>query len=350
MTVSKRGGDASAGPFTVSQSVIKDWRKCHMLYHYRYIQLLKRRRPKIQLIRGQIIGQCIDALAAARSKIKGHERWTDVLARYAKQYDQLFREEQEYYGDLIGDIEKIITRYQKLYSTDRFLYTKGEDGLPYELHLELEIDKGIVFTGHIDKMPRDPQGRVWDMDHKTHKKIPDAEDRLADLQQVFYVWAAPLSGYPKLAGVIWDYIRTKPPAVPELLKSGELSKRKNIDTDYETYLNAILEHELDVGDYKEILNELKPRGYMDFFQRVQLPSPPKSMVEQVVRDAVLSSQEIRQKGGTSKVRSMTFQCKQCEFFELCQAEFRGLDSEFIRKTCYETNKEPKHDHSQEEIE
>ncbi len=90
---------------------------------------------------------------------------------------------------------------------------------------------------------------------------------------------------------------------------------------------------------------LKPRGKMDFFQRVQLPSPHPTMVASVVQDAVATAVEIQKLGGVSKVRSMDRTCKSCEFFEICQAEFRGLDADFIRKTEYKVDETPRHDHS-----
>jgi len=209
--------------------------------------------------------------------------------------------------------------------------------------VRVDIAPGIVFTGHIDKMPIDKHGRVWNMDHKSHKKIPDPEDRFADLQQVFYMWAMPLSGYPKPSGVIWDYLRTKPPAIPEQLKNGGLSQRQNIDTDYDTYLSEVKRLKLKEKDYP-ILKELKVRGSMDFYQRVQLPMPGKAMVENAVADIQASAVRMKQHGGVRPVRSMDRTCKSCNFYSLCQAEFRGLDASHIRKTEYQIQKDPRHVH------
>src|SRR5690606_6492214 len=160
----------------------------------------------------------------------------------------------------------IVSRYELIYANDGFTYQVGKDGLPYELKVEVDIAPGIVFTGHIDKMPMDKQGRIWDLDHKSHKRIPDADARYHDIQQVFYQWAAPLSGYAKLSGVVWDYIRTKPPTIPEWLKRGGLSQRQNMDTDFETYMAEVQRHNLDPADYAETPNRLKARGHIDFYQ------------------------------------------------------------------------------------
>lgn len=335
----------TSGDFTVSQSVINNYRRCEQLYDYRYVQLLERKKPILQLVRGTMIGKCLDAIAGARVGLK--MSWQKALLPFEKEYGKLFREEKEYYGDLIGEVKRIVARYEQIYAKDGFKYYVGKDGKPFELKVEVDLLPGIVFTGHIDKYPKDKEGRYWDMDHKSHKNIPSPEDRYSDLQQVFYMWAAPLSGYPKPTGVIWDYLRTKPPTIPEELKNGELSKRKNIDTDYDTYMGEIKRLKLNPKDYKEILDPLQKRGTFDFYQRIRLPTPSKTLIENVVKDAKETAQRIFKRGGVRPVRSINkMECPRCEFYHLCQAEFRGLDSSFIRKDEYRLQADPKHDHSQ----
>lgn len=335
-------------PLTISQSVIKTWRRCHAKYGYKYRQLLERKKPKLQLIRGTMIGKCLDAQALQRVAKKA-PAWQKALDPYRKQFARMFASEREYYGDPIAEVERICARYERIYEADGFTYLLGKDKKPFELKLEIDLIPGVVFTGSIDKMPRDEHGRVWDLDHKSHKRIPDAEARFSDLQQVFYCWAAPQSGYPKLAGVIWDYLRTKAPAIPEQLKNGGLSQRQNIDTDYDTYLGEIQRLKLNPKDYSEILGKLKAEGHSQFYLRVPLPTPSKDLIKNVVADAKATAKEIKTNGG-DMTRSMDFTCKGCEFYSLCQAEFRGLDAKYIRKTEYQLQKEVRHDHSQEEDE
>lgn len=334
-------------PFEVAQSTIRSWRRCRAQYDYRYVQLLTRKRPIVQLIRGTMLGKCFDALAAnrqAKKPVSSDVTVMRVLQPYIKEYSKLFNDEKEYYGDIINEVERISVKYATIYHDDGLTYLLGPNKLPYELPVCVELAPGIVFTGHIDKMPEDKHGRVWDMDHKSHKSIPDPEDRFSDLQQVFYQWAMPLSGYPKPTGVIWDYVRTKPPAIPEQLKNGELTKRKNIDTDFDTYMGELSRHDLNPSDYKEILGPLKQRGNMDFFLRVPLPSPSPELIKNVVEDAKASAIEMKKLGGVSKVRTIQRDCKGCEFYAVCSAEYRGLDSSFIRKSEYQINKDPRHIH------
>lgn len=176
--------------------------------------------------------------------------------------------------------------------------------------------------------------------HNSHKVIPDESVRYNDLQLVTYLWLVPLSGFEKADGVLWDYLRTKPPTVPEVLKNGEITKRKNIDTDYDTYLRTVHENNLDPADYKEILDLLKARGTEDYFLRVKLPSPPKAMIENAVTDFKATIAEMIHCEKTSSfTRHMSKDCSWCGMYNLCQAEFRGLDSAFIRKADYRERSE-----------
>ena len=169
--------------------------------------------------------------------------------------------------------------------------------------------------------------------HNTHKVIPDEDKRFSDLQTVLYYWALNQNG-THTDGVLWDYLRTKPPTVPELLKKGGLTRRKDLDSDYETYLKAIIDNGLDPQDYQVELERLKGNV---FFKRVYLPNPHKDLVANVVDDFFETAREIE--NSTAKDRNSGFDCTNCSFFNLCQAEFRGLDGSFIKKQMF-TVREP----------
>lgn len=316
----------------VSWSKIKTWRRCQAAYAYKYVEGLVPKRRAVQLLRGSIIGECLDVRAEMHPGKDLH--WNEVLDRYYKEYRRVIAEDPEQYGSLINDCANIMMRYTRQYEDEKLTYWAPPKGKPYEHRVEVELMPDVTFIGYIDKIPEDERGRFWIMDHKSHKKLPDENDRFVDLQLVFYSWAAPLSGLPKPAGVIWDYVRTKLPAVPEVLKSGELSKRKDIDTDEATYRTAIRQNGLREKDYADILAIIREKGTNRFFNRVQLPSPNKDLVRNVVNDARVTASEIMHLGGKARTRHMNMTCKQCQYFALCQAEVRGLDAGFIRETEY----------------
>lgn len=312
----------------ISFSKAKCWRRCHKQYDYKYNQRLERRKKAAPLLRGSILHEMLDARARVLMKLKTVTPAT-ILKRYEKQYFQLFQEEQDLYGDFISDIKRIFDTYCRTYPEDSFEY------LAVEEELRIPLGDGIEFIGYIDKRIRDKKKKLhYVVDHKTHKNIPDEETRFADLQSVFYIWARNKI-HPKdpVDGIVWDYLRTKPPTIPETLKSGELSQRANIDTDAFTYKAEIDRLKLDPKPYLGMLQTLNQRRN-SFMERVFLPSPPKIMIETAVNDLISTAEQIRDFGDKLKDRNSSKDCSWCSFYDLCQAEMRGLDSEYIRKANF----------------
>jgi len=315
---------------SVSHSRIKTFRRCFKKHDYRYNQRLAVKAKPAPLLKGTIIHEMIDAMV-------DHKDPFNVTVKYAKQYKQLFREQREEYGDdFISEIERIFEAYKRTYKDDKLKYERSEE----EFRVVL-VKKKIELIYIIDKIAIDPEGRRWLMDHKTCKSIPEEKDRFSDIQLVLYYWAEN-QRKPKadLDGVLWDYIRSKPPTIPDQLKNGGLSQAKSIATDYHTYLAEISRLRLDPKPYQGFLVDLKRRGTTDFFQRIRLPTPSPEMVKSVVDDARETAILIDEYGLNLKARNLTKNCSwDCEFYKLCHAELRGLDADFVRKTHFEVRDE-----------
>lgn len=324
----------------VSHSRIKNWRRCHAKHHYQYVQNLRKNKPPTALF----VGTGIHAMLEAH--LQGKD-WRVEHAKFKTEFDKLFIEEKEELGDLPGDVEQIITGYIERYKNDLLIYVPRHRGKRVEIPVHVDLDARTKFTGRIDAFPVNPFGEHWVMDHKSCKNIPDEDSRYSDLQMVFYCWLLPQLGYPKPHGVIWDYIRKKVPTRPEVLKSGQLSMNKSIDTTYEVYMQTVYE-KLGVDAltrYEEFAQQFKGRAEK-FYRRIYLPDPSPVLIENVVRDMRVTVEEIRAHGATDMTRNMGRDCKQCSYYNLCQAEVRGLDTEYMRKTEY-TIKDDYDGHSDE---
>lgn len=314
---------------TVSHSRIRTARRCWKRHDYRYNQRLQRKRKAAPLLRGTLLHEMIDRFVTNRTAKKKLDPY-EVTRKAAKEYRQLFREQREEYGEtFIEDIDRIFAGYERTYANDKLIYVESEK------EKRIEILPGVEFIYIIDKIVKDENGLRWIMDHKSHKNIPNEDARFSDLQLVFYVWAESEQGAP-VDGLIWDYLRTKAPTIPEQLKNGGLSQAKSIATDYHTYYGELRRLGLDPKPYMSFLEELKARGSKDFFQRVKLPTPSKEMIKSVVRDAKETTRQIITMGPDLKARNMTKDCSwDCDFYQLCHAEVRGLDADFVKKTQYE---------------
>lgn len=331
---------------TYSYSRVKTWRRCHKAHDYKYNQRLTKKRKNVRLFRGEILHEMLNARALNLLHPKaGKSTPEQILSKYAKKYRVLLKQEKEMYGDLIEDIRRIFDNYQRFYTEDEYEVLASEEPVL------TTIRDDIKFVGYTDKRVKDAEGRMWIKDHKTVKNLPDDDSRFSDYQLILYPWAWNReNGGKEVSGIIWDYIRTKPPTIPEQLKDGSLSQRANIDTDYFTYLAEINRLELNPKGYKEILKSLKEKRNT-FFRRIVLPTPSKKTTEIVVNDFRASVSEIESLSKTSagQIRSMSYDCKTCEFYQLCQAEIRDLDSDFIRKVDY-VEKEPEETVDAEESE
>lgn len=306
---------------TISYSRVKIWRRCHREHFYRFITRIEKKAPPLPLLRGKILHELIEAWV---QKVP----WEPILANYEKEYKNLFSEEQEEYGNLPQDLKKLMEGYIRKWSNDGITY------LNIEVPVEFELIPGEAkFKGVIDGIIKDARGNIWLCEHKSHKKLPDDMVRLSNLQSALYLWAAPKAGLPAPVGILWDYTRTKSPVEPEMLKSGRLSKRKNIDTDYFTYLEAIRTHGLKEADYNDILNELRLKQDT-FYRRNYFPRPTQAVIDLLIVDLMDTAREILA-NPESKTRNLaTFTCNSCQYANLCRAELFDLDPEFVIKREY----------------
>lgn len=324
---------------SVSFSRIKLYRRCHYAHHLKYNENLARKRRAIPLLRGQIIGEMLDARAMPILKQDPYK----ILKKYQKQYDRLFLEEKEKFGDVPGDIKRLFEGYERKYAHEELEY------LSHEEFIAIDLVKDIRFIGYIDKRVKDEKtGRHFLMDHKSHKNIPNEDQRFSDLQKVFYVWAwNETNSTRQVSGFIWDYIRTKAPTVPELLKDGKaLSQRANMDTDYWTYLAEIKKHRFDIKPYMETLQRLKKQADKTYI-RITNPSPAKVLIDTVLADLKSTAVEIH--SSKLKDRNLTRMCpSDCDFYNLCRAEICGHDAAYVRKAEYEEREPNEHEEAEEE--
>lgn len=316
----------------VSQSKLKTWRGCHKAYDYKYNQNLTKKAPAKPLIRGTIWGEMLDARAIKGGRVKP----LDVLEKYRRKYRVLFKEEREMYGDLIGDLRRIYEAYERTYADDPWAI-EGVESL-----VTVDLVRDIRFIGYIDKRVKDAQKRKWIVDHKMMRTLPDEEERFSDLQLVLYAWAWNLSNpNDQIDGVCWDYALGSPPTIPKINKDGTVSIRE-IKTDYDTFMKVLTENKIDPAKYKSRLKELKNQA-SPFFRRVYLPLHNETLVNTILEDSKQTAIEIENLGKLLKDRNLSFRCKLCDFYKLCQAELHGLDADYIRETDYtirENDEEP----------
>lgn len=218
---------------------------------------------------------------------------------------------------------ELLSRYvAKYFATDQFKVKHVE--VPIELQfgdvtLVLTLDLLVEWKGHL-----------WIVDHKFLAKIPSHRQLEMDDQMTAYIWGARKAGY-NVRGAIYNIIRKKLPVEPDLLQSGKLSTRSNMDTDYVTYMEAITRRGLSPDDYKEFLAKLQDQED-DYFHR-----------EIVIRNKTeLNLFELNLMAEFRDMASPDLvyypnpgdQCTMCKFQQLCKSENEGADTKLLRQTYY----------------
>jgi len=237
---------------TLSQSKVKTWLRCPKKFEYRYVENLQPKTKPLPMERGIWIHSCLEAY------YKGKD-WTKVLEKMAKQFRLLFDEERQLYGDLPGEVERIMKSYIAHWDDDDW------EILAVENEFTVRLKSGLVLKGRMDMVIRDNIG-VWVVENKTNQRLPREGPHFPDPQTTLYNYALRSMGLTGM-GTVHNHIRTTPPKEPRVLKRGGLSVR--CDTDYYTYRHAIKREGLDPHDYRAVLHRLKRED--KYFRRFLIP-------------------------------------------------------------------------------
>lgn len=325
-----------------NQSRIKQWRRCQKQYAFRYDyapegqELVKRISSK-PLTRGT----WMHALQAAHhmewAGVPDSPAWAEVQETLTEQFQDIFIEEREELGDLPEETSRLWDAYLRFWgdTEDRYEVAVLHDGDPaVEFVVEVPLEKwGIMepFKGRIDVLVEDLEyGGLWVWDAKWVKKIPSDDERMLSPQALMYVWALRKLGYD-VRGFLYNYGRTKPPTIPRVLRSGTLSLAQKIDTDYDTYLQAVKDlhgrrwKSYAKHVYRDKLLALRGRDAL-WFRRDRIPAEP-HRIKQALREYLATIKQIERRNKPNVApRSYFYNCRfGCEYHDLCVAEFNGLD-------------------------
>lgn len=316
----------------VSYSQVKTWKRCRQKWYYNYVRGLK---PK-ERVRKIDLGNYGHALLEAY--YRGEDIQEASEAYWMEQTKDMFQEQIDEYKEVREQAEALVERYIKHYQE------KGEE---FEVHAVEQHFKTTIPTpagyksktdlqGILDLVVEDSTGEIWLVDHKfTSIDLVKYEENLVlDEQANYYLWALAdmLGNHNAVSGIIFNLVRAKLPTVPKVLKSGGLSKAKNIDTDVETYLQAIKDNGLNPKDYTDILTHLKELD-RPFFKRHRIHRTPEELAH-IQEELYEMSRDMR---GCRIYRNATKDCSwDCPYRELCIMEYKGIKDDFYIENNFDT--------------
>lgn len=306
----------------IHQSEIKTWLRCRLQHDYKYNQKLEKVKKSRPLIRGTVIHRIIE------EKLEGRDPWKPIETM-VKEYGKLFREEEEIYGDLPHQLRLLMENYFFFYRHDKSKVIKWR-GKRSEHEVGAPLNADIRVEGIVDDFIRKPNKLKFLEDHKSRKQIPVGDELFIDLQTAIYVW---IMDHYKMTidGIRWNFIKAKTPVTPEVLKTGELSRRKNIATTWPVYKQAIRDNGLKIKDYTDMKEILEPRA-ADFFVRHEIARNDR-LIEGIRRDFELAATDILI-NKPPPLRSMEKHCEWCDYKGLCRAELMGQDTKWMKKHQY----------------
>jgi len=123
---------------------------------------------------------------------------------------------------------------------------------------------GATFAGRFDGLVEDNKGKFWIWENKTARSISELQKSLAnDEQSGLYTYAASKVFGRPVEGVLYNIMRKKLPTTPKILKSGELSKDKSVDTSWEWYKQTV------DSTYPQMSQDDKEDLFGEFIQQLQ---------------------------------------------------------------------------------
>lgn len=317
---------------TISQSKAKTWRSCKAKYHMKYVKNLSRKRKSRPLQFGTIMHEMIDELLAGRDPFK-------KLEETKKEKGQLFKEEIDEYGNIVDDLELIFREYIDYWPKNdiKIIPIKG---LSSEHEFEMRLFDGMIFKGRIDFVAQSNK-LVWLGENKTFGRMPSDDHRWRDLQTVVYVKPIEMMGMigsKKIDGVLWNYIHSKAPTIPQVKNNGEMSTRK-ISTFPSVVKRVAKEYEIPLKDITEQL-ELAAESRSEWFERIYAPVN-KSVSEFIWKGFVDTAKEIAENHDKLTEMNIDRHCDWCDYESICRARMQGNDVDFVIEREYEVKQDAK---------
>lgn len=276
--------------------------------------------------------------------ISSFNDWADQeVMRMKEEQNGLWQEQQDMLKEQRELGIGILEHYKK--------FAKKEDPKYFEKVIETEVsfevpiynNKGNrthgVYRGTYDGIVQDSDGFYWLLEHKTASRI--STDHLPlDEQVVSYMWAAQQEYGIELEGVIYNILLKKIPTKPRELKSGGLSKAKNIKTTYNVYVNALKEHyngseNVPWEEYESILDHLKDKDN-EFFWRKKLTKTQEE-INDIGRRIYQEYKDMTDPNLSIYPRPSRDCIWKCDFREVCIAMNQGADYQYMLDTMYEKN-------------
>lgn len=344
----------------ISQSAATKFLQCEQQYYYAYVQGLERNdrqsAPELGTTLHDYLMGYYRGLYGGMGADEAHNSgMLDIVASIPRirQYVELaLMGGADQAARALAAIPKRALRIAEWYFEVRgHRDAQDHEVLLCEQKLRVQLTETVYSTSRIDLVTRHRgTGMVYLWEHKSTENPPKADVHLWDLQTVLYAEVLQTHGYAAPDAVMWNYLRTIAPTVPEPLKQSEVvdgvrvpkfSRARDIDTTWDVYKDALVAHGIDPTHYVDVASRLTNAETRIFFPRhEQIVRADASII---LRDYIETGNEIERKrkrwatGDVSPIRTLSRNCQWCDFKPMCLTVLTGgdetttIEKKFIRR-------------------
>jgi hypothetical protein len=203
-----------------------------------------------------------------------------------------------------------------------------------ELHFKVPCPPTKGLHGYIDAILMDKEtGFVWCTDYKFRKSLSPDEDEAFNIQNCVYAYACQKMGIDVTGTMTWQHINT-PAADPKINKDGSISTAK-IKTTWRHYAQFCEEHGQDPQDYYLDMEEkLRDIEWCRATLEYRNPETIDRIWKECVVPAAKQVKAAHNKNADNFRSLYPWNCKMCQYKELCQAELRDHDADFVRTSQF----------------
>lgn len=331
------GTDAPRRGGMVSCTQLQAYLSCGRRWAYEYVEGLRPRTERPYLTSGRLIHSGFEAamrLRAGGSEDVGAMVGAGLLAikeeaeGYALEFDG---QDVEVLSDVACEACEVFCEALPEFDPTRWDVMEVGGVPALELHFWTPCPCTTGLHGYVDAVLRErATGQVWCVDYKFRSRLASEDDERFSLQRAVYARACRDLGVPVTGTLTWQRLRRRE-AVPKVLRDGSMSRAKVMCT-WPRYREALIEAGLDPEDYAEMEGKLSGVEMSREIREVRSDEMLERVWAQVVEPTAIrvSNSRLMGEAGVTVPALDPMRCRLCPYAELCQAELRGYDADFVR--------------------
>jgi hypothetical protein len=332
----------------ISASQIMSFMSCKKKWAYNYIENLKPRLERPYLTIGKL---CHTGMQHAMQHKFMNERCVGycredsmtcgILAMHGEfvsyiQENSFLDEELPGIDQTYEDAVSVFEQAWFEFNPDRWEVLQVKDKPALELHFKIPCAGSKGLHGYIDAILKDVKtGDIWCVDYKFRKSMSPDEEEAFNIQNAIYCQACNKIGVPITGTLTWQHSNT-PTAIPAINKNGTMSRAK-VKTTWDKYSEYLVKNGLNPEDYRE---EMEPKLADVEFYRATTEYRNNKTVKNMWSTIVVPNSFAIKAAHSPKAKNnpsmYPWNCKMCQYKDLCQAELRDYDVNFIKLSQFST--------------